>query len=636
VGLSVRLFQIMIIDSDMYRAKGFQQGQKKEVLPYVRGNIFDRNNIAMTQNIIHYSLAVHPVKFKENNDLASFISESTGRNPDYYLKKLESKANFVYLERNLRRNKVENILENNIPGLIIERQTRRSYPHSNIASQIIGYTNIDDAGLSGIEKHLDQKLKGIPGWVVKQMDGRGRANPKNSFPLRQPQDGSNVQLTIDLGYQSILQEELKRSVKYTKAKGGIGILMNPQTGEILGMASVPDYDPNNPGSIPLEYHKNRAVTDQFEPGSTFKIITATAALATNTVSIFDEFHCENGQFTVAGKTITDHEKYGLLTFPQIIAQSSNVGTIKIAQKVGKNYLYRFARNYGFGTSTGLGFPGETQGILRQTSEWSEISLAEVSIGYEVGVTAIQLASAYSAIANGGFLMKPYIIKQVLTSTGKIDNVVKPEVIRKVSSPEVMNTVKDMLVQVVENGTGVKAAIKGWSVAGKTGTAHKFIDGSYSKDRFTSNFAGFFPADDPQIVGVFVLDEPKYGLHWGGTSAAPLFKRVMERIINMDDSIRYHKIKKTFPDLDMVLTEAKINQQNIPTLLSTSSPVPALPYTDGYALVPEVRGMSIRKAKTVLANSGLRASFSGSGRVTWQSPAPGTKCFPGSICTIGLQ
>lgn len=634
-GLSLRLFHIMIIDSEMYREKGFQQGQTKEVLPYVRGNIFDRNNISLTQNIIHYSLAVHPGKFKNKNELALIISESTGRSEEYYLNKLKSKANFVYLERNLRRKKVEKVLTENIPGLIIERQTRRSYPHSKIASQIIGYTDIDDAGLSGIEKLLDRKLRGTAGWVVKQMDGRGRANPKNSFPVRQPLDGSNVQLTIDLGYQSILQEELYRSVKNTKAMGGIGILMNPQTGAILAMGSVPDFNPNDPGSFPLEYHKNRAVTDQFEPGSTFKIIAATAALATKTVNAYDEIHCENGQFTIAGKTIRDHEKYGLLTFTQIIAQSSNVGTIKIAQKLGQNTLYRFARNYGFGSPTGLDFPGETQGILRQPSEWSEISLAELAIGYEVGVTALQLAAAYSAIANGGFLMKPYIISQIQSAAGKIESVYKPEVIRKVSNPDVMNTLKDMLVQVVENGTGTEAAIKGWSVAGKTGTAHKYVNGSYSKSLFISNFAGFFPADDPQIVGVFILDEPQYGLHWGGTSAAPLFKRVMERIINMDDSIRYRNLDKNQNQPGIILAGAIIENHNSAPNLSTSSAADDS-YTDGYARVPELRGMSIRKAKNVLVKSGLRAMFSGSGRVIWQSPKPGTICLPGSICTMGLQ
>lgn len=637
VGLSVRLFQIMVLDSESYRERGFQQSQIQETLPYVRGNIFDRNNVPLTRNIIHYTLAVHPGKIKDKTSFVTELSAATGRNPDYYLKKIKTKANFVYLERNLRRSKVESILEKRPAGLIIERNARRSYPHTHVASQLIGYTDVDDIGLSGIEKQYNQYLQGTPGWVLKQLNGRGQANRKNSFPSKSPIDGSNIQLTIDLEYQSILQEELVIRMGKAEAKGAIGVLMNPQTGAILAMASVPDYDPNRPGSYPLESHKNRAVTDQFEPGSTFKIVTATAAVATGAVALNDEFYCENGQFTVAGKTIRDHEKFGLLTFTQIIAHSSNVGTIKIAQQVGRNSLYRFARNFGFGTVTGLGFPGETSGTLRQTTDWSEISLAEVAIGYEVGVTALQMAAAYSAIANGGYLMKPYIINQILSADGKVIRVEKPEVVRRVADPQIMAVIKDMLVQVVENGTGTKAGIKGWSVAGKTGTAYKFVDGAYSDRHYISNFVGFFPADDPQIVGVFILDEPRYGLHWGGYGAAPLFRRVMERIINMDDSIRYKGQRKYQPQPNIILAEANtIPAKSGLRPLSTVSNVSARPYTDGYAYVPEVRGMSIRKAKSVLAEAGLRVRFSGSGRVTWQSPKPGTKCLPGSICTMGLQ
>ncbi len=623
----------MVLDSEIYREKGFQQGKKQESLPYVRGNIFDRKNIPLTRNIIHYTLAAHPSKIKNKKDFSSTISQSTGRNPEHYLNKLNSKSNFVYLERNLRRSKVEQLLENQPAGLIVERNSRRSYPHGHIASQVIGYTDVDNKGLSGIENQFNRYLQGTPGWVVKQLNGRGRANRKNSFPVKSPVDGSNIQLTLDLEYQSILQEELTRRATEAKAKGALGILMDPQTGAILAMASVPDFDPNSPGETKLEYHKNRVFTDQFELGSTFKIVAATAAVATKTVSLFDEFYCEDGQFTVAGKTITDHEKFGLLTFPQIIAHSSNVGTIKIAQQLGKNTLYKFGRDYGFGTLTGLGFPGETTGILRRPSDWSDISLAEVAIGYEVGVSALQMASAYSAIANGGFLMKPRIINQIISEDGTVLHVEKPEVIRKVSDKPVMDTIKNMLIQVVETGTGTQANIPGWKVAGKTGTAHKFIDGAYSNQHYISNFAGFFPADDPQIVGVIILDEPQYGLHWGGLGATPVFRRIMERIINMDDSIRYRRKKDSQTELHFAQV---INAPNHLKSLSTVARTDHSQYTDGFALVPDVRGMSIRKAKSYLTSAGLRVRFSGSGRVVWQSPVPGTKCLPGSICTMGLQ
>jgi cell division protein FtsI/penicillin-binding protein 2 len=412
----------------------------------------------------------------------------------------------------------------------------------------------------------------------------------------------------------------------------MGILMDPQTGAILAMTSLPDFDPNQHDFYPVENQKIRVVTDQFEPGSTYKIVAATAAVATKKVSLYDEFYCEDGQFTVAGKIITDHEKFGLLTFPQIIAHSSNVGTIKIAQKIGQNPLYTYSRNYGFGTLTGIRFPGEMKGTLRKIKDWSELSLAELAIGYEVGVTALQLASAYAAIANGGFLLKPRLVKQILTPEGKLVYAEKPEVMRKVADPEIMSTIKDMLVQSVKSGTGIKAGIKGWSIAGKTGTAHKFIEGEYSQSKYISNFVGFFPAEDPQIVGVIILDEPRYGLHWGGYGAAPVFRRVAQRIINMDDSIQYHEPKTKFPKTVYVDASEKDNMDLVP--IKTVAPYPT--YQDGYTIVPDVRGMSIRKAKQVLIASNIRANFTGSGHVVWQSPSPGTKKLPGSICTMGLN
>ena len=622
----------MIIDSEEYRKQGFSQSQKNEKLMAVRGNIYDRQNNLLTNNIIHYSIGVHPSKVKDKIKFANVIANATERDASYYINKLNSKADFIYLDRNLRQAKVKSIIDKKITGLVIERKSRRSYPHSNIAAQIVGFTDVDDKGLIGIEEEYNEQLSGKPGWVVKQVNGKGRSQYKTSFPMKAPIDGANIQLTIDLEYQSILQEELSRRMNEANAKSAMGVLMNPQTGAVLAMASLPSYDPNNPMSSPIENQKNKIITDQFEPGSTYKVVAATAAVATNTVSLFDEFFCEDGQFTVAGKTISDHEKFGLLTFPQIIAHSSNVGTIKIAQKLGKNPLYKFSRDFGFGNMTGIRFPGETQGILRKTSDWSEISLAEISIGYEVAVTALQMASAYSAIANGGFLLKPRLVNQIFSHNGKVIYKENPEVIRKVAEPETMNIIKEMLAQVVQKGTGTKAAIKGWSIAGKTGTAHKVIDGAYS-DKYISNFAGFFPANNPQIVGVIILDEPKYGLHWGGYGAAPIFRRVMQRIINMDDSIQYHK-PKIEKDEPILVKDSKQSINESMVALSTVSNYPV--YKDGYTIVPDVRGMSIRRAKQILIASNMRADFSGSGHVLWQSPKPGTKMLPGSICVMELN
>ena len=624
IGLSTRLFQIMVIQSDEYKKQGISQGRKNERLLAIRGNIYDRKNVALTQNIIHYSLGAQTLKIKDKTLFAAKISNVTGRDVEYYINKLNTKKSFVPLEHKLRQSRVKTLLGERIPGLVIERKSRRSYPQENIAAQVVGFTDIDDRGLTGIEKEFNSHLTGKAGWVVKQVDGKGRSQIKTSFPINPPIDGSSIQLTIDLEYQSILHEELNRRIKETESKGAMGIMIDPQNGAILAMASIPDFNPNQHELSPIENQKNRVLTDQFEPGSTYKIVTATAAVATNAVSLYEEFNCKEGKVTIAGKVISDHEKFGLLTFTQIIAHSSNVGMIKIAQQLGREPLYKFSRNFGFGAQTGIRFPGEAKGKLRKTKNWSEMSLAEVSIGYEVGVTALQLASAYAAIANGGFLIKPRLVKQILSSKGEVIYTEEPKIIRKIGNPEIMGVVKDMLVDVVEYGTGSKARINGWSIAGKTGTAHKFIDGAYS-NKYISNFAGFFPAEKPQVVGVVILDEPKYGYHWGGYGAAPVFRRVAQRIINVDDTIKHQTPKPK--DRPKILIADDLRDNPL---------VPLSTYQDGYAVVPDVRGMSIKKAKKMLIKSNLRAKFKGSGHVVWQSPTPGTKKLPGAICTIGLN
>ncbi len=642
VGLTVRLFQVQVLNGETYRLRGFKQGQTQEPLSAVRGNIYDRNNTSLTRNIIHYNIGVHPITITEKQKLAKALKEATGRPVDYYLRKLNTKKNFVYLERNLRKSTFNKIPASIVKNLVVERNSRRYYPHGNIAGQLVGFTNVDDQGITGIEERFDKYLRGVPGWVIKQRTGRGNVQPKNNYPVKPPVDGANIQLTIDLEYQSILREELLQRLEETKARSAIGIIMNPQDGAILAMASVPDYDPNNPNRYQTENQKIRAITDQFEPGSTLKIVAATAALALNTVPLDREFNCENGSYQFKDVLINDHEKYGLLTFSQIIEFSSNVGVIKIAETLGEKNLYRFVRDYGFGSPTNISLNGEISGVLRRVSDWSRISLAEVAMGHEVGVTALQLATAYAAIANGGFLIRPRLIQQIIDNNGNVIYADRPEVVRKVASEDVMNTLKQMLVKVVESGTGTNARIAGWSIAGKTGTAQKFIDGSYSNTKFISNFVGFFPAENPQLLGVFVLNEPKYGYHWGGVGAAPLFKRVMERIINMDDDLDVQPPpvqRENAPPHNPIIAE---NSRPLGSPISagiTTLQTAALYQPDWNRktiTVPEVRGMSLRKAVSLLQQKQLKSKINGSGRVIWQSPPPGTKVPPGSICEIGLK
>ncbi len=638
IGLSMRLFQIQILDGSKYREQGSKQAQAQIPIPAVRGNIYDRYNKPLTRNIIKYSFATYPNKIGNPKMLANIMSNHFGRSPDYYNQKLTRNKTFTYLERNLNRNDCQEFLDELPPGLIVERDSRRFYPNGNIGAQLIGYTDPDSRGLTGLEQKFDHYLTGTAGWVVRQLSGKGKALPNNRFPTKTPLDGSNIQLTIDLDYQVVLHEELRRRIDETSAISAMGILMNPQTGAILAMATIPDFDANYPAKFPMETHKNRVLTDQFEPGSTFKFVAAAAALKYDLVNLDEEFFCENGQYTFAGEVVNDHEDYGLLTFPQIIENSSNVGMIKIAERIGSNRLYRTCRDFGFGMPTHINFAGESSGTLRRLENWSGFSIASVTMGQEVAVTTIQLAMAYSAIANGGFLMKPRLVSQIVNNNGKSVYREEPEVLRKISEPGVMKDLTAMLIRVVDTGTGTSARIPGWSIAGKTGTAEKFIDGEYSTSKYISNFAGFFPAENPQIVGVIVLNEPRYGFHWGGIGAAPIFRRVINRIINMDDSIQIlkDKYKNTEEPLLMVDTYRKEHDKTdmFPKNLSTRAVYTQIAQNEN--AVPDVRGMSLLQAKVVFRQFGYQTKFNGSGQVFWQSPKPGTILAAGSICTIGLQ
>ncbi len=648
-GLGVRLFDIQVTNGENYHKQGVKQGQTKEILPALRGNIFDANGILLTRNIIHYTIAADPSQVKNKQEVAKELSKLTDKPVNHYIKKLNGKNNFAYLERNLQKKYAQPIIEKHFDGIIIQRHARRTYPQENIIGQIVGFTNVDDEGLAGIEQIYNKQLSGNDGWIIKQRSGTGNVNLKNNYPKLEPTDGADIQLTINIKYQSVLQEELLKQLKKTAAVSATGIIINPQTGAILAMASVPDFNPNQPNKSATENQKIRACTDQFEPGSTFKIVAATAAIDKNLVSIEDKFDCENGTYQFKSVTITDHEPFNNLSLGEIIEKSSNIGIIKVAARVGKKSLYKYAQEYGFGTPTNIGLNTESSGTLRKLRDWSKISLAEISMGHEIGITVLQLAMAYSAVSNGGILLKPYIINNIKNINGSSIYSEKPTVIRKIANENVMNQLSQFLAKAVETGTGIEAGIPGWQVAGKTGTAQKFIDGAYSHTKFVSSFVGYLPASNPQLLCVITLDEPKLGYHWGGTGAAPVFKRVMERIINLDDSIQMPKnIIKNSITLEPILVEKAIKKsnkifKNKPILLSSSanepksnSPSQKRQENKTEIVVPNVKGMSLKKAINTLHNSGFESKFAGSGTVVWQSPKPGVVLKIGTICSIGLE
>jgi cell division protein FtsI/penicillin-binding protein 2 len=416
--------------------------------------------------------------------------------------------------------------------------------------------------------------------------------------------------------------------------------MNPQTGEILAMASTPGFDNNKFSNSSPEQHRIRSITDQFEPGSTYKIVPALAAISNNKIGLTEEFNCENGEYKYFNIMIRDHEKRGMLTLPQIMHFSSNIGVVKFMKQVGAKGLYNQSRAFGFGSATGISIAGEAVGKLNPVKNWSAVSLGQISMGHEVGVTAIQLATAYCAIANGGYLVTPRIVRQIIDHNQDVVYAEEPAIIRKISDENSMKNMREILRGVVVNGTGHKAEIAGWDVAGKTGTAQKWKNGKYSNDKFISNFVGFFPYENPQLLAFIMLDEPRKPNHWGSEGAAVAFRRIIKRIINMDDEIIPPvREQKSVEYVNSLIKDDIIIHRNGPVAAKVSTLPIALSTVANFSNkvpMPEVRGFSMRKAMTVLRQAGLKIQIQGSGKVIWQSPKPGSILNKGSTCIVGLK
>ncbi len=418
----------------------------------------------------------------------------------------------------------------------------RIYPHCALLAHVLGYVGMQQRefgsnrfvstyGLDGIELTLDKELTGVPGWLVTEKDARKR----EIVGLRQqdvePHDGLSVVLTIDLVIQHIARSALVEAVaKHQPVSAGC-LVVRPRTGEILAMCVLPDFDPNDPGSAPVEARRNRLITDMFEPGSTFKIVVVSAALNEGVVTLADTFHCENGRFAYAGKILRDHEPYGVLTVEQIITKSSNIGAAKVGLKLGASALHRYMTEFGFGSRTGIPLPGEASGIVHPLKEWTKLSITRIPMGHEVAVTPLQMVMAMCAIANNGWLMRPMLIDRLQGPRGELVAKYQPQPVRQVITEQAAKQMIQALKTVVApEGTGARAALDNYTVAGKTGTAEKTAPKvrGYVPGKYFSSFIGFFPADNPQVcIGVF-LDEPKNG-YYGGQVAAPVFKQIATRV-----------------------------------------------------------------------------------------------------------
>ncbi|PIQ98019.1 MAG: cell division protein FtsI [Nitrospinae bacterium CG11_big_fil_rev_8_21_14_0_20_56_8] len=534
LGLVSRLFYLQVYMHNELVARSDKQYLSTVKIYYGRGEIFDRNMNQLATNIEVESIFANPADIPNKVIAARELARALNLDPKTVLSRVSSKKHFVWIKRKCSLKEAETVRRLGLSGLSFVPEHKRFYPKRELAAGVVGFVGMDNQGLAGVEHHFHQVLKGTTRLKVMEKDALGRQVGAFNDLSRSQSQSRDLVLTIDEVIQFTAEYHLKKAVEKYRAKSGTAIVMDPSTGEIYALATVPQYNPNQYASYSPKTWKNPGVSNSYEPGSIFKPVVAAAAIDSGVARPQDIFFCENGEFKIGSVSIgeaSDH-KFGWLTLQNIIAKSSNIGAIKIAQQLGSQNLFRYIRDFGFGQRSGINLPGEAEGQLRSPDRWTQLSLASISFGHEIGVTPLQMITAMSAIANGGKLMQPRITKGVLKE-GQPVRSFPPRLIKRVISEKTSKQMIDVLKTVVKEGTGQEAAVEGYDVAGKTGTAQKYNSEtqSYSKSDYMSSFVGFAPADAPRLAVLVMIDEPR-GTYWGGSVAGPAFREITRQ------SLRY--------------------------------------------------------------------------------------------------
>ncbi|ALA57052.1 peptidoglycan D,D-transpeptidase FtsI family protein [Nitrospira moscoviensis] len=527
-----RLVSLQVLQAAELTLKADRQHQKTVSVEGARGTIVDRHGKVLAMNMEVPSVFGVPTALESPartaRNLSPVLRVSTGE----LERKLRQDRGFVWLARKLDPEQGRRLERMAMDGIGMVMEGRRFYPKGPLLAHVLGFSGMDGEGLEGLERRYESHLHGEKRVTVLQRDALGRTVFPKGLSEQGPAPGHSLVLTIDEVIQYITEKELDEAVTRAHAKSGTMIVLDPQTGALLALAISPRFDPNSVAAIGPDRWRNRALTDAYEPGSTMKAIVAAAAIEEKVMKPGTLVFGENGRMTIANTVIHDHEKLGWVTFAQVIQKSSNIGAAKTGMALGDQRLYRYLQAFGFGQKTEIDLPGEAGGLVKHPREWGRRSVASISMGQEIGVTPIQMVSAVAAIANDGVLMKPYVVSEIRDTHGRVLKQMLPQVKRRVIAPDTARTVTTILEGVVTDGTGGKAAIPGFRVAGKTGTAQK-IDprtGTYSATQFVGSFVGFVPAEAPRLAMIVVIDEPQ-GDAWGGTVAAPVFRRVGEQALN---------------------------------------------------------------------------------------------------------
>jgi len=607
-----RSYYLHVVQAPKLQERADQQRQKVVELAPQRGSIFDRNGDPLALSLNTESLYADPKLVNNPELVAAKLAKLLAMDKNELAKLLSENKRFVWLKRRLDPTVARQIRELRLGGLQFAAEHKRYYPQASVGAHIVGFTGLDPKGLEGIELEYDRLLQGEPERLVIQQDARKRGLATGEQEELAETAGHSLQLTLDRSLQYVAEKELARVIKKFKAKSGSVVVMEPASGRILALANQPNYNPNLPNKSRTSSRRNRAVTDMYEPGSTFKPFLLAGALEEKIVRPNQKTYCENGRYEVGGKVIRDTKKHRKLTLTEMLKYSSNIGFAKLGKALERERFYSYIRDFGFGETTGVDLPGEVSGLLRSPSRWFEIDLAAISFGQGLSVTPLQIATAMSAIANGGVLMEPYLVERIIDARGETLNRRLPQVRRRVISEQTAKTVREMMVAVTEpGGTGTRAALPGYRVAGKTGTAQKVdpVTGGYSIDKRVSSFIGFVPAESPALVISVVVDEPD-GKGYGGVVAAPVFARIAEQSLNHLNILP----KGSVAALDLTQVEAE-PLPDLAALIPETEPIDGL-------VMPDFRGMSYRQVLQEMQKKQLNLKLSGSGQVVEQSPAPG--------------
>lgn len=611
-----RAFYLQILQHEKLVKKADKQHQHRVDLTPARGSILDRNGTTLAESIHMDSCYAEPRHIDDVGGTAAVLAPILGVTKGELVAKLSVNKSFIWIERWVSPEVATRIRNMKLAGIGFAPESKRFYPNMEIAAHVIGFTGYDPNGLEGIELKYDSTIMGNTGYMITERDALGRNIAVTNTVIKDSSPGKSVVLTLDKTIQFITEKELAKAVAENNAKSGMAVVMESATGKVLAMANYPTFNPNSFSRYSHAQLRNQSVADSFEPGSTFKIFTIAAALDSGKIKSTDMYNCENGTYRVADRIIHDDHPQSRLTVSEIMKYSSNIGSAKIGFKMGEEVLSSYLRSFGFGSRTGIDLPGESSGNLK--SHWYGVDLATISFGQGVSLSTVQLVTALSAIANGGNLMRPYLVEQILDDSGAVTQRFEPQIVRRVISPETARKITKMMEGVTgEGGTGMRAALDGYRVAGKTGTAQKVdpVTHTYSPTKRIGSFVGFVPADKPKLTIAVIIDEPQ-GVKYGGVVAAPAFRTIAQ------NSLAYLKIQPNTP----TTAAAKPPEPKAPAApdVEELSDGDGLSTPDGGKVMPNFRGMSMRRVMQVMEKRGINIKLLGSGQASEQSPPPGHK------------